>query len=268
MPRPAPLPQRNASPRPASPRPVWRQLLPALLLALLLPTPPAQAGDERLLRVAVLDSSPPMAYRDANGQLTGFTVALSRALCEEMRANCRWQVTTLGSVLDEVASGQVDIAAVSLLETPERRQRVLFAKPYFRSRSLWFAKPNVGPGAAGVRIAVVQGSAQERYAKTQGWSVQPVRTNGELGDPIASGQAQAAIIPMSTALGLMQQAKFRELGLSSTVMEAPELSGDAAFGISPQRPELKEQVDAALERLKRNGTYDRINTQFLPFRIN
>jgi ABC-type amino acid transport substrate-binding protein len=31
---------------------------------------------------------------------------------------------------------------------------------------------------------------------------------------------------------------------------------------------LKEQIDAALDRIKRNGTYDRINSRFLPFRVN
>jgi ABC-type amino acid transport substrate-binding protein len=51
-------------------------------------------------------------------------------------------------------------------------------------------------------------------------------------------------------------------------MRIPELAGDLAFGISPRRPELKEEIDAALDRIKRNGTYDRINSRFLPFRVS
>jgi ABC-type amino acid transport substrate-binding protein len=117
-------------------------------------------------------------------------------------------------------------------------------------------------------VAVVRGSAQERYVRQQGWEQVGVRTNGELAEPLRAGIAQAAIIPMSSALGLMEKPEFRKLGLASTVMHEPELGGEAAFGISPQRPELKEQIDAALERIKRNGTYDRVNSRFLPFRIN
>lgn len=48
-------------------------------------------------------------------------------------------------------------------------------------------------------------------------------------------------------------------------MNEPELGGDASFGITSRRPALKEQIDAALDRIKRNGTYDRINSRFLPF---
>jgi len=238
-----------------------------LLSAMALPGVGRAAG-ERVLRVAVLENSPPMAYRDAKGGLTGFSIAIMGLLCEEMRVSCEYHVTTLDDIVDAVAAGEYDVAAVSLLDTPERRAKLLFAKPYFRSLSLWFAKPGLQPGQSGFRIAVVHGSAQERFVRARGWDLVGVRTNGELAEPIRAGLAQAAIIPMSSALNLMKMPEFRDLGLVSTVMHESELGGDASFGISPARPELKEQIDAALERIKRNGAYDRVNSKFLPFRIN
>lgn len=241
----------------------------ALLLCGLLGLAVGPAGaEDKAIRVAVLDNSPPMSYRAANGELTGFSVAIIRALCEEMQASCKLSVSTLDRVLDEVAMGEVDVAAVSLLDTPERRAKVLFSKPYFRSISIWFAKQEVKPGQPGIRVAVVHSSAQERFARARGWETVTVRTNGELVEPLSAGIAQAAIIPMSTGYGLMKRPEFQKLGLISTVMSEPELGGDASFGIAKRLPELKERLDAALERIKRNGTYDRINSQFLPFRVN
>jgi ABC-type amino acid transport substrate-binding protein len=228
----------------------------------------ASAAGEKALRIAVLENAPPMAFRDASGELSGFSVAVMRALCEEMRVTCKFQVTTLERVIEDLAADQMDVAAVSLLDTPERRAQVIFAKPYFRSISLWFARPDVLPGQAGVRIAVVRGSAQERFARNKGWDTVAVRTNGELAEPFVAGIAQAAIIPMSTGLNLMKKPEFRDRGLTNTVMNEPELGGDASFAISPRRPELKGQIDAALDRIKRNGTYDQINSRFLPFRVN
>ena len=246
---------------------LWRIFL-TLLLAPLLLRPPAQAARETALRVAVLENSPPMAFRDAAGEFTGFSVTIMRALCEEMKVVCHYQVTTLDRVIDDVAGGEVDVAAVSLLDTPERRARVLLSKPYFRSISLWFAAAGVQPGQHGVRVAVVRGSAQERFARNKGWGIIAVRTNGELAEPLIAGVAQAVISPMSTGLNLMKKPEFQQLGLVSTVMNEPELGGDASFGITSRRPALKEQIDAALDRIKRNGTYDRINSRFLPFRVN
>ena len=223
---------------------------------------------EQTVRVAVLENSPPMSYRDADGRLTGFSVEIARALCEEMQVRCEFQVTLLGHLLDALTGGEFDIAAVSLLDTPERRQRILFAHPYFRSVTLWYAKPGVAPGKPGLRVAVVKGSAQESYARLQGWETVAVQTNGELGTPLLAGVAQAAIVPMNTSLNLQKNADFQRLGLASTVMKAPELIGNASFGVNPQRPDLKIAVDEALARIKRNGVYERINTQFLPFRVH
>lgn len=237
-------------------------------LTLLVGVGQAVAGEGMVVRVAVLENSPPMSYRDPSGELTGFSVAVIRAVCEEMRAACNYQTTTIDRVIEDLSAGLYDVAAVSLLDTPERRARVIFAKSYFRSISLWFAKPGVAPGQAGIRVAVLRGSAQERFARGRGWEIVPVRTNGELGEPLVAGVAQALIIPMASGLNLMKKPEFRQLGLVSNVLNEPELTGEAAFGISPRRPDLKEPIDAALERIKRNGTYDRINSLFLPFRVN
>jgi ABC-type amino acid transport substrate-binding protein len=223
---------------------------------------------EQTLRVAVLENSPPMSYRDTDGHLTGFSAEIIRAVCFEMQTRCELQPIKLEHVLDALGSGEIDIAAVSLLDTPERRARILLAAPYFRSTTLWFAKPGVQPGDRGIRVAAVKGSAQERYARSQGWDTVAVPTNGELGQPLMAGIAQAVIIPMNTALALTKDKDFQALGLKSTLMKAPELIGNASFGINPRRPELKDAVDGALEKIKRNGVYDRINTQFLPFRVH
>ena len=136
----------------------------------------AQA-DDRPLRVAVLENAPPMAFRDKNGELTGFSVGIARALCEEMKVSCEFHATTLDRLVDALALGEYDIAAASLLDTPERRSKILFAKAYFRSLSLWFAKPGVPPGQAGIRVAVVRGSAQEAFAHQRGWATVGVPTN-------------------------------------------------------------------------------------------
>jgi len=223
---------------------------------------------EPALRVVVLENSPPMSYRDETGQLTGFSVEIARALCQEIRASCVFDVAAQEALLDTVAQGKADIAAAAVFANPDRRGKLLFAKPYYRSLSLWLGRPDVMPGRAGVRVAVVQGSAQEDYARKQGWAIHEVRSNGELAGSLVGGEAQAALVPMTSALQLQKNDPFRRLGLAPTVLRAPELSGDASFGISPRRPGLREEIDAALDRIKRNGTYDRINSRFLPFRVS
>lgn len=225
-------------------------------------------ASDKPLRVAVLDNSVPMSFRDAKGELTGFSIGIIRAVCEELRATCTYKVITLDKVIDGLLADDFDIAAVGLLDTPERRAKVLLSKPFFRSRSILFAKRGARPGAPGARVAVVTGSAQEAYVRSKGWGVEPLRSNDQIAQALQADSADAGLVPMPTAIALVQQPGFDKLGLVSQALEAPGLGGDGCFAISPRQPELKARVDAALDRIRRDGRHDKINSQFLPFRID
>lgn len=220
------------------------------------------------LKVAVLDDAPPMAYRDAAGNLTGFSTVLARALCEEMKATCEFHVTRLDYIVDDLVTGGFDLAAVGLLNTPERRRKILLSQPFYRSITLWFGRSGVKPGQPGVRVSTFRGSAQERCAKARGWDTVSAQTDSQMIEQLSAGVTHGMIAPLMTSFNLQKNPQFLRLDLAPTVLHAPELEGDASFGISPRRPDIKEALDRALETIRQNGTYDRINTQFLPFRVD
>lgn len=233
---------------------------------------PAWSGAEGVrpvaLRVLVPEDAAPMAYRDKAGRLTGFSVEIARAVCDEIGATCYFDVASQHELLERLLQGKADMAASGVFETPEQRGRLLQANPYYRSLSLWLGEADVPPGRSGLQVAVVQGSVQEDYARRRGWKIRPVHSSGELTRSLIGGEAQAALVPMIVALHMQKSDAFRRLGLAPTVLRAPELGGDISFGISPRRPELRNEINMALERIKRNGTYDRINSRFLPFRVS
>jgi len=245
--------------------PLARAALLVLTALVLVAGGPVRA--QQTLKVAVLGNSPPMSYRETDGRLTGFNIEIARALCAEIAATCSFQETTLNRVIDALADGEFDFAAISLLDTPERRARVLMSVPYYRSITLWYAKEGVQPGQPGQRVAVVRGSAQEAYARKQGWETVGVLTHPDIVAPLAAGIAHGALLPMNSGIGLQRTPEFQRLGLTPAVVKAPDLLTNVSFAINPRHAELKAALDAAIERIKRNGVYDRINTQFLPFRV-
>ena len=220
-----------------------------------------------VLRVALLDDTPPASYLDAEGKLTGFYPSLARALCAEMKADCQFHAAKLDYLIDELATDHFDIVATGLLKTPERSKKVLFTHPVYRSLTMWFARPGVKPGRAGLRVSTFKGSAQESYSRTRHWETITALDYNQMLEQLSAGIAQAALVPLMTCILLRQNEQFATLGLESSVLEVPELGGYARFAINPRHPELREQVNRALEKIKRNGTYDRINSEFLPFRV-
>jgi ABC-type amino acid transport substrate-binding protein len=246
-------------------QPPARAVIFLLSAVLLLAAVPVRA--QQTLTVAVLGNSPPMSYREADGRLTGFNIEIARALCAEIGANCNFRETTLNRVIDALAEDEFDFAAISLLDTPERRARVLMSAPYYRSITLWYAGEGVQPGQPGQRVAVVRGSAQEAYARKQGWETVGVLTHPDIVAPLAAGIAHGALLPMNSGIGLQRNPEFQRLGLTPVVVKAPDLLTNVCFAVNPRQADLKTALDAAIDRIKRNGAYDRINTQFLPFRV-
>lgn len=220
------------------------------------------------LKVAVLDDAPPLGYRDAAGRLTGFSVSLMQALCSEMAAECEFEPVKLEHLVDDLAAGHFDVAAVGLLSTPERRQKIIFTKPVYRSLTLLFTRAGSKPGQPEVRVSTFKGSAQERYIRDRGWALIGAQSAEDMVEQLRAGVAQACVVPLMTGLDLQKNGGFLALGLKSSVLQAAELESNASFGIAPQKAELKGPLDKALENIKRNGIFDRINSLFLPFRID
>ncbi len=241
-------------------------LVLSLSLAACLFTGQARA-DAPALKVAVFENAPPLAYRDSTGKLTGFTTSIARAMCADLGVRCEFEVTQLDSLVERVAAGYFDVAAVGLLNTPERSQKVLFTRPVYRSITLWFARPGVQPGDQGTRVSTFRGSAHENYAKARHWDAIGAQNDVQMIEQLAAGVAHAAIAPLMTSISLQQHPIFKQLGLKATVLQLPELAGNASFAINPRRADLKDALDRALENIKRNGAYDRINSEFLPFRV-
>lgn len=226
----------------------------------------ARAAD--LLRVAVVGNAPPMSYVGDNGQLTGFNVELARALCEVLEARCEFKPHPLNEVVDVVARGQVDFAVVSLLVTPERRSKVLFTQPVYRSVSVWLsAQPFPATVVPPRPVTVVQGSVQQAYGQARQWPMTVLDTHNEVFEALSSGQAHAALLPMTSGMNVIRDRRFSSTGLSYQLIGEPALSGEVAISVTPKRPRLLEQLNDGLDRLKRNGRFDRINTEFLPFRL-
>ena len=84
---------------------------------------------------------------------------------------------------------------------------------------------------------------------------------------LASGVADAAVLPMLGALSLAQEASLLPFGLRFTVLSGPLITGTLHMVISPKQPELVDRINAAIDQIKRDGRFDRINTQFVPFSL-
>jgi|JI10StandDraft_1071094.scaffolds.fasta_scaffold39366_4 polar amino acid transport system substrate-binding protein len=242
---------------------LFRRFVPmALLLGSLL-----AAAQEKTYRVALIAQSPPLSFTDSTGKFTGFNVEMATELCVTMKVRCVQHPLPIDKIVDMAAADQVDFAVVGFVPTPERKARVLFSKAYYQSMSVWLANPSITAGNSRSSVAVIKGSAQASHAQSMGWKTTEAESNKEIKSLLASGVADATVLPMLNAWSLAQESVLQPLGLKSTVLRGPLITGSLHMVINPKQSELVERINAALDQIKRDGRFDRINTLFVPFSL-
>ena len=228
----------------------------------------AIAQPANVMRLGVLEQSPPMSWKDANGEFHGYTIDMAKAMCERLTWKCELVPSSIGQFVEDLQSDRIDIAAMSLSATKERQEKVLFARPFYTSITVFYGPTKMKPDQPDVTVAVVKGSVQARYAQSKGWKVREVVTNAELATAVSSGQAHGMLAPMMTVISASRDPTLAAMNFSAQHIPDPELTGATSFAIGRHRPEVKTAVDKALEFLEINGVYDQINSKYVPFSVN
>jgi polar amino acid transport system substrate-binding protein len=124
-----------------------------------------------LIRFVTEVDYPPFDYAGTDGNPAGFNVDLARLICDELKIPCTMQMRRFDTLIDSLNDNRSDAVIASIAVTPETRQKVDFSDPYYRPAARFVARRQ-GPGSEanpdqleGKKIAVVQGTAHDEYAK-------------------------------------------------------------------------------------------------------
>ena len=240
------------------------------LYALLILCCPPPVHASAVITVGVVKDSKPMSWYNNNGVLVGFNVDVAHALCNALKVSCRIRVAPLAELIDDVAANRVDFVAASLLETEERAKKMLFTIPYYRSTSYLIAKKGTTLQTAGLKIAAQNGSRQQEYLKahvSKTAALVAFPTLVAIGEGLADGSVNAALLPMPMAIGLMEDPRLIIAGYTVISVDIPELMGEAKIGVTRSKPELRERLNAALKTIRIDGQLERINSKHLPFSV-
>ena len=217
----------------------------------------ANAFAERLIKVATEPTFPPFEFVNTQtGEVSGFEMDLVRAVGKELGAKIEFQVPAM-------LSGTVEMGAAGFSITEERKKRVLYSDTFYTSGlSLVTTKAKAGAVKSmkdleGKTIGVQIGTTSHNAAKkVKGAKIVTFNTAGEAILDLSIGGSDAVINDRPvTAYIMTQQPK-----LGAQLVHQPETysADDFAFVFRKDQSALKDEVNAALAKLKSNGEYDKI----------
>jgi lysine-arginine-ornithine-binding protein len=239
----------------------------------------AVAQDAATLRVATEGAYPPFNYVDtADNQLKGFEIELAKAMCERMRVTCDFIIADWDTMIRDLRRGQFDAIVASLEITEERRQKIAFGKPYYRTPAVFMARKDTGlkditPQALkGRRLGAMTGTVYAAYLEdhyADGSEVKLYANQDEASLDLALGRIDAVL---GDKIALQEWLKRgREASCCSFLADAPAdvtaFGEGYGVGLRKEDEKLRQRFDAALDDIIADGTYDSIRARYFPFDV-
>lgn len=219
------------------------------------------------ITMGVINNNPPFEYEN-DGKLDGFDVELVEAILEEEGIEGEWKTMEFAGLIPAIQGGQIDIAVSHISITDERKQAVDFTEPYFTDGQSVAVAPDSDieslEDLEGKTIVATQGSvgqiAANETAEKYGATVQNVGKTDQLWLAVTSGQADAFVLETSAIdfrlSGEASEPSVRKL--EPEVFEAP-----IGIAVSKGNDALVERLNAGIEKLRENGTYEEIEKRHL-----
>lgn len=225
---------------------------------------PGSGGDwkGRTLRIGTDATYPPFeSVKD--GELVGFDIELGALVAEELGAKVSWTNTSFDGVFPALMAGKFDLVISAVTLTPERQQRLGFSAPYYTAGQLVVAREadtavtgleSLRGKTAGIQINTSASLVLEKFPDIEvrqypsiDLALQDLR-NGNL----------AGVVGDAPTLRYFLTHGFQGLRAAGGLLT------EEHYGIAmrPDEPELREAVNAALQRLRDSGKFAALEERY------
>jgi len=226
------------------------------------------------LRILTEADYPPFNYYDEDGQLAGFNIDLARAICRELAVPCEVNTAEWSGLIPALKSNEADAVFASIAISAKALKDIDFSSRYYATPARFAGKTGkpaielTAGGLAGVKVAVVKGTAHEAFLRDFFGKAQ-IQTYATAADARNALKSDQADLLFGDGISLM----FWIQGTDSN--RCCEFKGEGylepryfgeGVGIAIRRGNLRlrEVLDYALTRVKASGRYEELMLRYFP----
>lgn len=222
--------------------------------------------DKETIIIGIDDKFAPMGFRDKDNEIVGFDIDYARAAAEEMGVEAKFQPIDWSTKESELSSGRIDLIWNGYTITDERKEKVLFTKPYLANSQVVMTLADSEleslSDLAGKKIGI-----QALSSALDALNANPVSKEiGELSEykdnvlaltDLKTGRTDAVVIDevVGNYYATLEEGTFKILDEHL----APEEYG---VGVKKGNEELLEKLQAALDALNNNGKAEEISVKW------
>lgn len=233
-----------------------------VLLATLLAAVTFSATAAETLRFATEASYPPFESIDANNQIVGFDVDLANALCKEIDATCTFSNQAFDSLIPGLKFRRFDVVMAGMDITPERQKQVLFTNPYYDNSALFVGQKGKNADIAslkGKKVGVQNGTTHQKFITDKHPEIKtsPYDSYQNAKLDLQSGRIDAVFGDTAVVTEWLKDGS-NLAPVGDKVTDKDYFGTGLGIAVRQGNTELQTKLNAALAKLKQDGTYQAI----------
>jgi len=237
---------------------------------LILSVSPAVAGElaavkqKGELSFAMTGQYPPFNFINENNQLTGFDVETCNAIAREIGVSPKPVTTAWDGIIAGLLAGKYDLICGSMAITEKRLKAIDFSDSYYRSGAQLFVGKQADISSAaqmkGKTVGVTLGTTYEDWVRANlpGTDVRTYKGVPAMILEVTNGRIDGFVTDRIVGAIAIDEKQ-------APIKLAGPLLYEERMGIALRKgnPELKQALNAALQKLKKDGDYRKISMKWL-----
>ncbi|MBB4065683.1 ABC transporter substrate-binding protein [Gellertiella hungarica] len=237
----------------------------------------ASAGAADKLVIGTEGAYPPFNKIEADGSITGFDVEIGQALCAKMGAECTVVAQDWDGIIPGLLAKKYDMIIASMFITEERKKQVSFTNPYYLA-AMTRVVPKDSPltdfspeAMQGKTIGAQSGTTQADYisAVYADAEIKLYPTQDEVNLDMVNGRLDMQVGDMLPLLDWTTKSKDGECcKIVGDPITDPKFVGEGV-GIAVRQEDnaLREKLNKALDEIRADGSYKKINDKYFPIDV-
>jgi arginine/ornithine transport system substrate-binding protein len=254
-----------------------KKLLALVTITLMLAAGTVQAKEWKKVRVAIEGAYPPFSQITPDGQLIGFDVDIAKALCEAMGAEAVLITQDWDGMIPALLAKKYDTIIASMSITEERLQKVDFTKKYYQTPAKFMAKKGLittfsTDSLKGKTVGVQRETVHDKYLTDIYGKDISIKRYGSLDEAYLDVDAGRLDILMADSVALLDGFLSKDKGKDYEFI-GPDMVDPKWFGpgigaaVRKEDTDLKEKLNAAIDKIRSDGTYDKIQKKYFNFNV-
>lgn len=237
----------------------------------------AVAKEWTKIRIGVEGAYPPFSWVEPDGTLKGFDIEIAEALCAELKAECTLVAQDWDGIIPALLSKKFDAIVASMSITEERKQKVDFTGKYYHTPAKMIRKKGSGieatkDGMKGKTVAVQRATTHDSFITAEFGDTAEIKRYGTQDEAYLDAQAGRVDILLADSValsdGFLKKSEGADWEFFGPDYVDPKYFGDGAgIAVRKEDPELRDALSKAIQAVRDNGTYKRINDKYFEFDI-